>query len=138
MENKRLLRSRKNRIIAGVCGGLADYLRVDPTVVRLAAVLVTLFGGSGILAYIILWAVLPEEGLKNNKTEEDMKQDVSRADGEGAREDGVGGQALIGALLVLIGAIMLLNNLFPALELTRLWPIGIIVFGIWLLIKNRE
>lgn len=137
MENKRLERSRKNRIIAGVCGGLADYLNVDPTVVRLAAVLVTLFGGSGILAYIILWAVLPEE-RSTNKTEEDMKRDVSQADGESDREEGVGGQALVGALLVLIGAIMLLNNLFPALELTRLWPIGIIVFGIWLLIKNRE
>jgi phage shock protein PspC (stress-responsive transcriptional regulator) len=48
-------------MIGGVCAGIADYLDIDPTIVRLLAVAAVLFGGSGILAYIIAWVVIPEE-----------------------------------------------------------------------------
>ena len=58
---KRLYRSRKNRMIGGVCGGLAEYFGIDPVVVRLIAVLLLLPGGlPGFLPYIILWIVVPE------------------------------------------------------------------------------
>lgn len=61
-EPKKLYRSRTNKMIAGVCGGLADYFKVDPTVMRLIAVLLLVFtGGAAFLAYIILWIVVPEE-----------------------------------------------------------------------------
>jgi phage shock protein C len=56
---KRLHRSRSEKMIAGVCGGLAEYLDMDPTLVRLLWVLVVLLAGSGILAYLILWVVIP-------------------------------------------------------------------------------
>jgi len=49
-------------MIAGVCGGLAEYFAVDPTIVRVAAVLLALADGVGIVAYLILWIVVPEEG----------------------------------------------------------------------------
>jgi phage shock protein PspC (stress-responsive transcriptional regulator) len=58
---KRLYRSRKNRIIAGVCGGIAEYINIDPTVVRLLWLLFFLIWGSGIIAYIIAWIIIPEE-----------------------------------------------------------------------------
>jgi len=58
---KRLTRSKKERIIAGVCGGIAEYFDIDPTIVRLGLVLVTLMGGAGILAYIIAWIIIPEK-----------------------------------------------------------------------------
>jgi phage shock protein PspC (stress-responsive transcriptional regulator) len=47
-------------MIAGVCGGIGEYLRLDPTAVRVAYVVLGLLAGSGILLYIILWAVIPE------------------------------------------------------------------------------
>jgi len=56
---KRLYRSREEKIIGGVCGGLAEYLNVDPTLMRLALVLITLFGGAGIIAYLVLWVIVP-------------------------------------------------------------------------------
>jgi phage shock protein C len=59
---KRLYRAREGRIVAGVCAGLAAYFGVDPTLVRLAFVLVTLFGGLGVLFYLFAWIVIPEEG----------------------------------------------------------------------------
>ena len=57
----RLHRSRTNKQIAGVCGGIAEYLHADPTIVRLAAVVLMFGWGSGLLAYIICALVLPEE-----------------------------------------------------------------------------
>ena len=58
---KRLYRSRTDKKICGVCGGLAKYFNIDPTLVRLALVLCVLFAGFGILAYIIAALVIPEE-----------------------------------------------------------------------------
>ena len=62
MEPKRLYRSRTNRIIAGVCGGIAEYFNVDPTVIRLIAVLLLFLGVfvGGVIAYIICTAVIPD------------------------------------------------------------------------------
>ena len=55
-------RVREGRVIAGVCAGLASYFGVDPTLVRLAFALVTVFGGFGVLLYLCAWIVIPEEG----------------------------------------------------------------------------
>jgi phage shock protein C len=60
MNGKRLTKSRDNRMICGVCGGIAEYFDIDPTVVRLALAVFCLAGGSGILAYIIAAIVMPE------------------------------------------------------------------------------
>jgi phage shock protein C len=58
---KRLYRSREERMLAGVCGGLGNYFTVDPTLVRVLFVLFGLVGGGGILAYLILWILIPLE-----------------------------------------------------------------------------
>ncbi len=58
---KKLYRSRKDRMIGGVCGGLAQYFTIDPTVIRLIAVISLLFGSLGFWAYLIMWIVVPEE-----------------------------------------------------------------------------
>ncbi len=56
---KQLHRSRTEKMIAGVCGGLAEYLDVDPTLVRVVWVFVSLLAGVGILLYLIMWVVMP-------------------------------------------------------------------------------
>jgi phage shock protein C len=58
---KRLYRSQKDRKIAGVCGGLGEYFDVDPTLVRIIAI-VFAFTGTGVLAYLVAWLVMPEHG----------------------------------------------------------------------------
>ena len=59
---KRLYRPLDGRVVAGVCAGLASYFGIDPTLVRLAFALATVFGGIGILLYLCAWIVIPEEG----------------------------------------------------------------------------
>jgi phage shock protein C len=58
---KRMQRSRSEKMVAGVCGGLAAYFGVDPTVVRVGFAAVTVLGGAGVLLYLVLWAVMPLE-----------------------------------------------------------------------------
>ncbi len=58
---KRLYRSKKNRVMAGVCGGIGEYFNIDPTLIRLLWILFIFAGGSGILAYIIAWIIIPKE-----------------------------------------------------------------------------
>ncbi len=60
MENKQLVRSTNDRMIAGVAAGLADYMNFDPTLVRLLFVLLALAGGPGLIIYLIMWVVMPE------------------------------------------------------------------------------
>lgn len=58
---KRLYRSENNRQIAGVCGGIAEYLNIDASYIRLAFLLATVLGGPGVVLYIIMWIIIPEE-----------------------------------------------------------------------------
>ena len=64
MEGKRLYRSRKDRMICGVCGGIAKYFNIDPTLVRLAFVLISMGAGSGVLAYIVAAIIIPDAGMR--------------------------------------------------------------------------
>ncbi len=58
---KKFYRSKKKRVIAGICGGLAEYFEIDPIIVRLLALILVLSLGAGFIAYIIAWIVVPEE-----------------------------------------------------------------------------
>ncbi len=66
-EPKRLYRSTADRMFAGVCGGIAEYLEVDPTLVRLVFVALTLMGGPGVLVYIVLMLIVPEQPPEKKK-----------------------------------------------------------------------
>lgn len=61
MNGKRLYRSENNRMLCGVCAGIAEYFGIDPTLVRLAWVLFCALGGSGVLAYILSAIIIPPE-----------------------------------------------------------------------------
>jgi phage shock protein C len=60
-ERRTLYRSRSNRQLAGVCGGLAQYFNIDPTLVRVLFVVFAVLGGPGLVVYLVLWIVVPEE-----------------------------------------------------------------------------
>ena len=59
--SKKLYRSKNNRRVAGVCGGIAEYFDIDPTLVRLLALLFILLGGAGVITYLIAWIIIPEK-----------------------------------------------------------------------------
>lgn len=121
---KRLYRSRKNSMIAGVCGGLGEYLNVDPTILRLVAVLLIFADGIGLIAYIIAWIIVP----RNPELETEVI----------ASERSELNQLLPGLALIVVGLIFLLNNVVPWFRFGRLWPLVLIVLGIVILAKTQK
>jgi len=84
--SKRLFRSKDDRVIAGVCGGIAQYLGIDPTIIRIIFVLIFLTEGFGLMLYLILWVVVPEEdsvakdsGEVMKENAQDIKENVRKA-----------------------------------------------------------
>lgn len=78
----RLIRSRQDRVIAGVAGGIAQYLAVDPVIIRLGFVAL-LFAGFGLLLYPVLWVIMPEEGSTRANPEQAFDQMRQRAEQAG-------------------------------------------------------
>lgn len=95
---RRLYKSRRNRIIDGVCGGIAEYFGVDPTIVRLLWVLITLMGGTGFVLYILAMIIMPVN----------PEHLVPGAQPVGSRGDR---KRFFGILLILLGAFILMINL---------------------------
>lgn len=133
MAQSHLYRSIKDRKIAGVAGGIGEYLEVDSAVVRLIWLLAILFGGAGFLAYIIAWIVIPEEKFSAND-ENAIKEEPIQTE---PKTDLTGGINFLGVLLIILGGIFLLKEFIP-FGLTRyFWPLIIIGLGIFLLIPRR-
>lgn len=109
MNQDQLSRSQSDRMIAGVCGGLATYIGIDPTLVRLAFVLLSLASGIGLAIYLILWLVMP----KGPSPEEEMIKIGGLDDPSVYKTENTGRQpaATVGILFVLLGVFFLFSEL---------------------------
>ena len=76
MSTKRLARSRDMRMVGGVAGGIATYFAIDPVIVRLAFVLLTLLNGIGAIIYLVLWLIVPNEGSVNIDARAQVRENV--------------------------------------------------------------
>lgn len=155
---RRLYRSRTDRMIAGVCGGLADYFDVDPTLVRIAFVVLFFLHGVGLLAYIILAIVLPQKGSEASKPSDVVREnlsDIGRTASEfgddlRTRFDQEGYEAsdrvqrrerrrnLFGIILILLGVLFLMANLGLLwwINFNLIWPLILVAIGLLLLFRN--
>ncbi|RZN49941.1 PspC domain-containing protein [archaeon] len=113
---KRLYRSRKDSVLGGVAGGIAHYLEVDPTLIRLLWILFLFAGGSGVLAYIVCWIIIPEEPreqaeqqtLEGTRPTSDQEQDhMTRTSGDASSI----ATLLVGLVILAFGVLWLLRTL---------------------------
>lgn len=160
MEERRLHRSASDRIMFGVCGGLAEYFDVDATLVRLIFVVITVAGGWGILAYIVLAIIMPPESAVARQPREIVRENIAElgsrardmgeqiraglAGGSGTEGEVVEGEvsrparatrdrhATAGLILILIGVLFLLGNmgLLGWFSFRQLWPLILIAIGL--------
>lgn len=155
---KSLHRSQTDKILAGVCGGLAEYFGVDSTIVRLLFILVVALGGSGALLYAILWLVMPrgpkeealitEEKIKDFAGElkdkaQELKEEMTKrrhgADGHHHRTGG--GRHFFGWFLLVLGVAFLANNFVPSWmrsPMIKLWPLILIAGAVLLIAGSRK
>lgn len=138
---KRLYRSRTDQVIGGVCGGIAEYFNVDSVIVRLLAVLAVLVGGGGVLAYIIMWIIIPEKprGLdENGETASDTDERNYSYDMY-EREEGRGkdNRALFGLGLIGLGVYLAVDRFIPWNLGEYFWPAILIVGGLLILLRGK-
>jgi phage shock protein C len=136
MNNRKLIRSQTNKILAGVCGGLGEYLGIDPTVIRVLFILLTLTGGAGIIIYIILVFVMPIDSVAPAHTEATHPAGSTHAHHVTPRSSER--RMLFGLLLIVIGILLFLREVFPRyidIEPYQVWAIIIILIGLYLLLR---
>ncbi len=133
---KQLLRSRKNKMIGGVASGIAEYFDIDPVIIRAIFVISTLGWGLSLVAYIVLWIIVPEsldepEYIYNPDTNsyEFKTQIVEEVTHESKQKRTM----LAGGIFILLGIMFLLVNLVPNLHFEHIWPFVLIVFGAYIL-----
>jgi len=126
---RRLYKSRRDRVIDGVCGGVAEYFEVDPTIVRILWVLITLLGGSGFILYIIAMIIMPvnPEHVAAGQASTTPVKNTDR-------------KRFWGVLLILVGALILFANLgwwaafhWWHVSWDVVFPIVLILIGFWLM-----
>ncbi len=131
----RLYRSRTDRWVAGVCGGLGAYYAVDSNAVRLAFALLTLWNGLGALLYVLLVLLMPEEPLAVPATEPGLPPPKVSAEEERHRRTRVlGAMAILGGLFLLLRNTVLFVTLFQPRGLADIFAIVLMVAGILILL----
>ena len=152
MENqpKKLLRTKKDKVIAGVCAGFAKYFNLDPILVRAAFILLGLINGAGIILYIILMIIIPEE-TEDKEKEKTTEQKIEQATetlkqsahelAEKMKEKRPWIQEkrnIIGLIIVAVGIIALINIVLPLhwLNWKILWAAGLIIVGLYIIFKK--
>ena len=122
-----LRRSRDDRVVGGVAGGLGRYFGIDPVLLRIAFVLLLLAGGSGILLYLIAWVVIPQE----------RPGDAVGPPAE--RGAPAAGADVLGVVLVVAGVFLLLRVVFPDVFAGRyFWPVAVIALGLALVAHSSR
>jgi phage shock protein PspC (stress-responsive transcriptional regulator) len=154
---KKLYRSTVDKMIGGVAGGLAEYFDIDTTLVRVLFVVVVFLGGGGIIAYIILWIVVPQKPYElpknsfvepatggsssSNYTNQDVKSDSFSISNSGVASSVThtnNKQIWVAIVLMVIGGLLLLDNIFPRFDFDHYWPVILIGIGIGLLLKAKN
>lgn len=127
-----LFRSNTNKVIAGVCGGLGKHLNIDPVLLRVIFVLLSIFALGGLIAYIALWIALPVAPFN---PEAHQESDPAPADETSVITQPAAskGQLVVGLTLITIGAIFLVTAFIPRFNLLDMWPVVLIGMGVLLL-----
>lgn len=140
MSEQRLIRSESDKIIAGVCGGIAAYLKIDPLLVRIAFLLLIPASGSGPLLYLILMVIMPRESHLETAPRDYAHENLSSL-GKTMNERIVrlsepdSRPLTVGAALVILGAIFLLNN-FGWFNAGIFAAFLLVVAGVYILLRR--
>ncbi len=147
--NRRLYRSRREEMISGVAGGVAEYLDLDPSIVRVVwAVLGLITGGIFIIVYIVMWIVVPQapEGAGSSDAADPDPGGAAPSSGwvapagraaqsgRPARRHSGGGSWVFGLILIGLGIYFLAREYLPEIDIDRLWPLGLVVVGMLLMV----
>lgn len=164
----RLFRSRKERVISGVCGGLAEYFDIDPIIIRILFVILGLATGIGILVYIVMWIAVPEESMEHyyarfaqNPNQNPFRNSSSNSETGNENADSTpksdtpnfspemmneiyapkkkgNASVIFGTILILLGVLFLFWIYIPSFDFSLIFPITIVVIGAILIFNSLK
>lgn len=135
--DKRIYRSRKERMIGGVAGGIAEYFDVDPVIVRFAFIALTLFNGIGLILYIVGMVIIPEQVLNPDMFSENAAPASMAA--EPVMENRRSRFSIfLGVALIIAGILFGLENFIPYFDIEDAFPVLLILLGIWIIISGKK
>lgn len=150
-EGTTLYRSETNKMLGGVCGGLGEVFDIDPTVIRVLFLIALFFGGSGFLLYLILWIVIPTKSKVHVSPDETIRENVEELKDKAQetvesfrsykfdKKRNDNSKTLFGVLILAFGIIFLMGNFgFRFFNLHQLWPVLLIILGIFMLFKHER
>ena len=130
---RRLERSQDDRVIAGVCGGLGEYLGVDAVLIRIAALILVFAGGAGIVLYLIGWLAMPEAATPPTHGE------VAPEPAAGASAEQRSGGFVLGLVFIVLGVFFLVDQAWPDFPSWKyIWPLALIAVGAAILLRPRR
>jgi phage shock protein C len=135
--DRKLYRSSNDKILAGVCGGIAEYFALDSVIVRLLWVVFTLMGGAGLLAYIIAAIIIPGNPMGGPVSENYSRSDSydsGQRNGNAARSSSL----VLGVILILFGASVLLKDFIPFIPRDMILAAALIGLGIFFLVRKSK
>lgn len=131
-ENKKLERNPMNKVLGGVCSGLADYFNLDVALVRVLFVIALLFASFGFWLYIILWIVLPENNAGFSSGQQTINIQQTDDDNNGNKKLT---SVVSGIIVIFVGLIFLINNFVPINWIWKLWPLILVAIGAVMIYK---
>ena len=149
MGKGKLRRNPINKVIGGVCSGLADYFDIDVTIMRLLFVIAFIFASFGFWFYIILWIVLPigqrtiDNGQQSTVDSQSQSQRTESQETDGVTGNGQSRQLkmksiITGTVVILIGLLFLVNNFIPITWVWKLWPLILVVIGVVMIVTSSK
>lgn len=132
---KKLYRSRKSRIIGGVCGGIGEYFNIDPVLVRIIFLILFFVFGVGFITYIIAWIIIPERPLEKDNVKAEYEIDEEKIKKQKEKRMKILGYILFGLGLFFLLEIWFNINLNFGVEF---WSIGLILIGLVLVFNNKK
>jgi len=137
MNNKTLTRSSRNKILGGVCSGIAHYAGIEPWIVQLLCAILILSSPPLILLYFLLVIILPMDKEELPPAQFATGENPSAAADEpvssAAPPADHSNQVVLGIVLVTLGVILLMHYLFPYLSFQKLWPVVLIILGSYMI-----
>ena len=160
MEYQKLFRSRTNKVFAGVAGGLGEFFGFKPVIVRILFFVLAIMGGGGVLIYILLWIIVPYKefdfpsgfssssssgsgsgyGNGSSSTDSGAKSEPEHVEAVTINEQkdwhyhySSSKGSVIGALILITLGILFLADSFTNIEFSKLWPVLLVIIGIYLL-----
>lgn len=143
--NQKLYRSRTQKVLGGVCGGLGEYLNLDPVLIRVVFVVLAFFHGFGLILYVIMLVIVPQKPIvwqmpgetspidTSTNVSTDEAQQSTAFETTHVKQEPSKGKVIAGIVLIVLGIIFLFENIWPIFDFENFFPLILVGIGIVIL-----